>query len=290
MNNNWKFFNSMLRKSFTLINPSDEYIWGDLRYREDARDVPAIIICHGFKGFKDWGFFPYLAEILADAGYATMCFNFSRNGVGSDPYNFTELDKFADNNYSHELNDIDVVFQAIKNKKLGSGIINTENIGILGHSRGGGVALLYCSRNTEISALVTWSSISTVDRYSKEELSSWKDRGYLEIENKRTKQLMRMNRILIDDIEKNKNDLDILSAASQIDAPSLIIHGEMDEAVPLAEGQQIFDNLTTEEKQIEIIEQGSHTFNITHPMDIRSVQFETALDLTESWFDKYLVY
>ena len=280
----------MLRKSFTLINQSDEHIRGDLRYREDARDVPAIIICHGFKGFKDWGFFPYLAEVLADAGYAIICFNFSRNGVGSDPYNFTELDKFADNHYSHELNDIDVVFQAIKNKKLGSGIINTENLGILGHSRGGGVALLYCSRNTEISAIVTWSSISTVDRYSKEDLSSWRDRGYLEIENKRTKQLMRMNRILIDDIEKNKNDLDILSAASQIDVPSLIIHGEMDEAVPLAEGQQIFNNLTTEEKQIEIIEQGSHTFNITHPMDIRSVQFETALDLTESWFDKYLVY
>ena len=280
----------MLRKSFTLINQSDEYIRGDLRYREDARDVPAIIICHGFKGFKDWGFFPYLAEVLADAGCATICFNFSRNGVGSDPYNFTDLDKFADNNYSHELNDIDVVFQAIKNKNLGNGIINIENIGLLGHSRGGGVALLYCSRNTEISAMVTWSSISTVDRYSKEDLSSWKNKGYVEIENKRTKQLMRMNRILIDDIEKNKKTLDILSAASKIDVPSLIIHGEMDEAVPLAEGQQIFDNLTTAEKQIEIIEKGSHTFNITHPMDSRSVQFETALDLTESWFDKYLVY
>lgn len=280
----------MLRKSFTLINQSNEYIRGDLRYRVDARDVPAIIICHGFKGFKDWGFFPYLSEILADAGYATICFNFSRNGVGSDPYNFTELDKFADNNYSHELKDIDVVFQAIKNKKLGSGIINTENIGVLGHSRGGGVALLYCSRNPEISALVTWSSISTVDRYSNEDLASWKDQGYLEIENKRTKQLMRMNRILIDDLEKNKKDLDILSAASKIETPSLIIHGEIDEAVPLAESQQIFDSLTTEEKQIEIIEQGSHTFNITHPMDSRSVQFETALDLTESWFDKYLIY
>ena len=280
----------MLRKSFTLINASDEYIRGDLRYREDAREVPAIIICHGFKGFKDWGFFPYLTEVLADAGYATVCFNFSRNGIGSDPLNFTELDKFADNYYSHELNDIDVVFQAIKNKNLGSGIINTENIGILGHSRGGGVALLYCSRNTEISALVTWSSISTVDRYSKEDLSSWKDRGFVEIENKRTKQLMRMNRMFIDDIRKNKKGLDILSAAAQIEVPSLIIHGELDEAVPLAESQQIFENLASVEKQIEIIEGGSHTFNITHPMDSRSVQFETALDLTESWFDKYLVY
>jgi uncharacterized protein len=280
----------MLRKSFTLINQSEEYIRGDLRYREDARDVPAIIICHGFKGFKDWGFFPYLSEVLADAGYATICFNFSRNGVGSDPYNFTDLDKFAENNYSHELNDIDVVFQSIKNKDLGRGIINTESIGLLGHSRGGGVAVLYCSRNPEISTLVTWSSICTVDRYSKEDLSLWKNQGYVEIENKRTKQIMRMNRILIDDIEENKKNLDILAAASQIDVPSLIIHGELDEAVPVAEGQTLFDNLAAQEKQIEIIEQGSHTFNITHPMDSRSVQFETALDLTENWFDKYLVY
>ena len=50
----------MLRKSFALINNDNEYLRGDLRYREDARNVPTIIICHGFKGFKDWGFFPLL--------------------------------------------------------------------------------------------------------------------------------------------------------------------------------------------------------------------------------------
>ena len=196
----------MLRKSFTLINKSNEYVRGDLRYRDDSRDVPAIIICHGFKGFKDWGFFPYLSEILADAGYATICFNFSRNGVGSDPFNFTELDKFADNNYSHELSDLDIVYQAIKDKKLGSGIIDTERIGLLGHSRGGGVAILYCLRNPHISVLVTWSSIATVNRYEDTEISLWKKQGYIEIENKRTRQVMRLNRILIDDSDKNRKD------------------------------------------------------------------------------------
>ena len=280
----------MLRKSFTLINSSDEYLRGDLRYREDARDVPAIIICHGFKGFKDWGFFPYTAEVLADAGYATISFNFSRNGIGSDPNNFTELDMFAENTYSHELQDIESIFQAIKNGKLGNGIIDKDMIGMLGHSRGGGVALLYCSQNSGISTLVTWSSISKVDRYSDEDIALWKKQGFLEIENKRTRQMMRLNRCLIDDIEKNKNNFDILLAASKIDIPCLVVHGEQDEAVPLSEGQQIFENLSGIDKQLEIIEQGSHTFNITHPMDSRSVQFETALDLTENWYDKYLIY
>lgn len=280
----------MLRKSFTLINHSNEYIRGDLRYREDARNVPAIIICHGFKGFKDWGFFPYVSEVLANAGYAIVSFNFSRNGIGADPFSFTELDKFAENNYSHELADLETVYNAIKNNKLGSGIFDPENIGMLGHSRGGGIAVLYCRRNSDISTLVTWAAIARVNRYSAEEIELWKKQGYTEIANKRTKQIMRLNRIHIDDIEKNEKELDILAAASELDIPVLIIHGDQDEAIPLAEARQLYDSLASAEKQIEIIESGTHTFNITHPMDSRSPQFETALDLTESWFDKYLAY
>jgi dienelactone hydrolase len=280
----------MLRKSFTLINNDGEYVRGDLRYREDARDAPAIIICHGFKGFKDWGFFPVLGETLANAGYATIVFNFSRNGIGADPHNFTELEKFALNTYSHELSDLQVLVNAIQEKKLGNGIVNIDNIGMMGHSRGGGIALLYCQKNNDISALVTWSAISTVNRYSKEEVSLWKKQGYIEIENKRTRQIMRLQRDLLDDIEKNSQHLDILNAAGSLELPTLIIHGESDEAVSSKEGKEIFEALAAPEKQLMLIEQGTHTFNVTHPMTSRTIQFETALDLTESWFDKYLNY
>ena len=39
---------------------------------------------HGFKGFKDWGFFPHLADRLARAGLVAVSFNFSGSGVGPD--------------------------------------------------------------------------------------------------------------------------------------------------------------------------------------------------------------
>jgi predicted alpha/beta-fold hydrolase len=42
---------------------------------------PAIVVVHGFKGFKDWGMFPPLAERLARAGFATITFNVSGSGV-----------------------------------------------------------------------------------------------------------------------------------------------------------------------------------------------------------------
>ena len=34
-----------------------------------------VVIVHGFKGFKDWGFFPWLGEHLCAAGFAIVRFN-----------------------------------------------------------------------------------------------------------------------------------------------------------------------------------------------------------------------
>ena len=278
----------MLRRSYNLSNSSGELIRGDLRHREDVKNGPTIIVCHGFKGFKDWGFFPITAESLADAGYVVITFNFSRNGLGADLQNFTELDKFATNTYSHELSDLQCLIDNVLTGHLGKGLIDIERIGLLGHSRGGGEAILFASGNEKIQTLVTWSAISTVERYSQGDLIQWQREGYLEIENKRTKQIMRINIDLLNDIKNNKKKLNILDSAQKIEIPTLLIHGEMDDVVPLEEANNIYNHIGSSIKDLMIIEGGTHTFGINHPMESRSIQFDTVLDLTESWFDKYL--
>ena len=278
----------MLRRNFSLTNPSNELIRGDLRHREDAKNAPVVIICHGFKGFKDWGFFPILAERLADSGYIALTFNFSRNGVGADSQNFTELEKFTKNTYTHELDDLKFIVDSITSGNLGQRLIDKEKIGLLGHSRGGGIAILHAANDDRIQTLVTWSAISTVERYTVQQIESWEKDGFLEFENKRTKQIMRIDIDLIKDIKKNKKKLNILNAASKIEIPILIIHGENDEAVPKVESQDIYDKLETSSKDLIIIEGGTHTYSISHPMESISNQFETVLDLTENWFDRYL--
>ncbi len=278
----------MLRRSITFHNSSNELIRLDLRHREDVRNAPAVILCHGFKGFKDWGFFPHLAETLASAGYITVTFNFSRNGIGADPQNFTELESFARNTYSHELEDLNCIVSEIQNGKLGKGLIDPDSIGLFGHSRGGGIAFIFASEKSEIKTMVTWSAIARVNRFDSQQAALWKKNGFIEIENKRTKQLMRVERDLLDDITKNAERLDILSAASKIAIPTLILHGENDESVPVKEAEQIFENLTGDSKDLVVIEDANHTMGITHPMDVKSLAYETALDLTENWFDRYL--
>jgi len=278
----------MIRRTFTLTNSSEELIRGDLRHREDVKNAPTIIICHGFKGFKDWGFFPILAESLASAGYVTVTFNFSRNGVGADLQNFNELEKFARNTYSHELEDLKFIVDNIANERLGKGLIDLEKIGLLGHSRGGGIAILHTSKDERIQVLVTWAAISTVERFSQEEIGLWEKNGYIEIENKRTKQIMPIYADLLQDIRANKDKLNIIESASRLEIPTLIIHGDCDESVHPDEARKIYDNLSSPSKELMIIEETNHTFGTNHPMESRSEQFDTVLDLTESWFDRYL--
>ena len=118
----------MLRRNFSLSNSHGEFIRGDLRHIENVKNAPAIVICHGFKGFKDWGFFPSLAEDLAETGYVSIVFNFSRNGLGPDPQNFTNLNLFAKNTYTHELEDLACVVNGIQEGNIGKGLIDPDRI------------------------------------------------------------------------------------------------------------------------------------------------------------------
>ena len=59
-----------------------------------------VIIAPGFLGFKDWGFFPFLAEQLCLAGFATMAFSHALCGVRENPLEITDSLAFSRNSTS----------------------------------------------------------------------------------------------------------------------------------------------------------------------------------------------
>ena len=277
----------MILKTFHILNNSAEPIHNDLRHREDAKGAPVIIIVHGFKGFKNWGFFPDLSERLAMAGYVTLTPNFSRNGIGYDYNTFEHLDKFAENTHSHEMKDLQMVIDHICSEKIGKRTIDVERIALLGHSRGGGTAILKAAElGDRITCIVTWASVSTFFRFDDSQIAQWKKAGFIEIENSRTKQMMRMNKAYWDDLYKNKYD--ILKAAKVLENPALFIHGQEDTSVSPKDSQEIHDICASYVKRLELIENTGHTFGITHPMEKASQEYEMACLFTESWFDNYL--
>ena len=121
--------------------------------------LASVIICHGFKGFAHWAFFPYLARKLAEAGLTAITFDFSGSGIGPDRESFTEPAAFAGNTFSRELEDLDLVEDHARRKKWIDG-----KFGLFGHSRGGGMAILFAAaEGSQVNSLVTWAAIWACD-------------------------------------------------------------------------------------------------------------------------------
>ena len=281
----------MIYRTKSILNPAGEKIHFDLRYTEGTADAPVIIILHGFKGFKDWGFFPDLATSLAYSDYVTITLNFLRNGIGSDGKSFNNLEAFANNTISHELADVQTVIQAIKQGKIDNHAINPDAIGLIGHSRGGAVALLTALENEDdIGAVVTWAAVGNLYCYSEEQIKQWQQQGYIEVVNQRTGQVLRMNKSYLDDLEANKQKFDLYGRIEDLEIPTLFIHGSDDTTISPEESEMLHEKCGAYSKRLEIIEGSDHTFGIKHPFEKSTEAYAVARDLTESWFDRHLKY
>lgn len=247
---------------FTISSDEGLPIRGDF-------DVPVekpralVVIVHGFKGFKDWGFFPWLAQHLCRHRFAVCRFNMSRSGIGDDPETFGRLDLFAGDTYSIELADLRA---AVRHAQQRFPELPTF---LLGHSRGGGIALLGARDVPGLEGVVVWSPIARADRWDDETKRQWRASGSLDVLNQRTKQNMRMSTAILDDCGAH----DILAAAEQLTVPLLVVHGGRDDAVLPEEGREIA--ACNADASIAIIGRASHTYNAIHPLV--NVPFELLL-------------
>jgi len=254
---------------------------------ENLESAPCLIFVHGFKGFKDWGFWPYSGNFFAEKGFFVLTFNFSHNGVGDSLTEFTELDKFANNTFSLELEELNEIIDAYLNNFFGKK--SNKRIGIVGHSRGGGDSLIVSSKRKEIKAVVSWAAVSNFNRYTERQAKEWRKNGFFEVLNTRTNQMMRLNVSLLEDIEKNKTDLlNLKKAAKNLNKPLLIVHGEQDLSVKIEEGEQIFNWSNKELTEFYKIKATGHTFDITHPIEGSNQKFDSVLEKTLNFFNKNL--
>jgi len=240
----------------------------------------SVIICHGFKGFAHWAFFPYLARTLAQDGLTAITFDFSGSGIGRDRESFTEEEAFAGNTFSRDIEDLDLVEDYARRKKWIKG-----KFGLFGHSRGGGIAILFAAaEGSNVGSLVTWAAISYPSRWSPEDMMVWRKQGYADITNSRTGQVMRMGTDLLDDVELHgKTKLNIEGAAAKIKAPWLIIHGTADETVPSSEAQRLH-SLSKGVSTLRLIEGANHGFDAKHPLTEIPPALEQVVTETAKFF------
>lgn len=251
----------MIRLPFTREARPGEPIRGDVRIPDGPPPRVAVVMVHGFKGFKDWGFFPWVAEGMAAAGYAVVTFNFSRNGLGADPERFTELDRFGSNTLSLEQAEL----RAILSEVLDGDLLprRPRRAVLWGHSRGGGHAILAAAGEPRVGALVTWASVAHFDRWSDETKADWRADGTLWVLNQRTGEQMPLGVQLLEDFEAHRRELDVGAAAARVPAPWLVVHGTEDLTVSSGEGETLVR--ANPGARLHLVDRAGHTFGATHP-------------------------
>jgi pimeloyl-ACP methyl ester carboxylesterase len=262
---------------FQLQSDEGLAIHGELTLPHHPRAL--VIVVHGFKGFMDWGFFPWVAENLCGHELAVCRFNMSRCGVGGRGDQFDRLDLFQDDTYSAQVADLRTVADYCRSQ------FPSLSTFLLGHSRGGGVALLGAHEISELCGVITWNAISRVDRWDEATQRQWRRDGFMDVVNARTKQIMRMSPRMLDDVEANAGRLDIGAAVERLQVPLFVVHGGRDESVPVAEADVIASRAADVSKMI--IASATHTFNAIHPLVTVPPELSLAAEVAAHFCNAY---
>ena len=143
-------------KSFILKGSIEKEILLDVTFNNNSLKKQVVIFSHGFKGFKDWCPFNTMAKSFANKNFFFLKFNFSHNWTSiDDPCNFNDLESFGNNNFSIELDDLNLIINWIINNEYFAKEIDINNINLLGHSRGGAISILKASEENRINKVIS---------------------------------------------------------------------------------------------------------------------------------------
>ncbi len=257
--------------------PHGDVIRADVKRRAGAAPRTAVIVAHGFKGFKDWGFFPLLCNRLALDGHLVISFNTSLNGIGPGLRDFTDLDAFGRNTISREVEDLNWMVDRTLEGAWNEGT-RPAALGLIGHSRGGGNAVVVAAERREVSSLVTWAAVSTFHRWTADQERDWAATGVTWILNARTGQEMPLYRSVQDDLRANAARFDVLAAAARIRSPWLVVHGSEDATVSVDEARRLAE--AGQAAELLVLEGSGHTFEAVHPLEETPPALDAALTAT----------
>ena len=269
-------------KPFTLDLGEELFLRGDVRTGPKEGPGPVLIVAHGFKGFKDWGMFPYVSESFARRGYTVITFNFSCNGVNET--DFDELDKFAVNTFSREQADLEALLAAAADKRLPDAErMNLDHLFLIGHSRGGGNAILFAAEHAEVKGVVSWNGISDCNLFGAAFREQVLRDGVGYVENARTHQQMPIAAVVFEDLNRNPERFDIIAAAAGLPVPILFIQGDRDARRLLTGFARLQE--AAPEKSYVTIEGANHTFGAVHPFAGTTDHLEKAVAVTAGFLD-----
>lgn len=271
-------------KNIILNTLNKRPILYDVFSKENKKPCPLIIFSHGYKGFKDWGAWDLVAQKFTEKGINFLKFNFSHNGgTIENPIDFPDLEAFAKNTYSLELEDLQRIIDLVMSEDFQKDLPVSQLI-LMGHSRGGGVSIIKASEDLRIDKVVTWASVSDFRPRFMENtpaFEEWKRTGITYIENTRTNQQLPHYFKFYEDFIANKDRFSIEQASKHLKRPILVVHGMGDTTVTIKEAEALA-KWNKNNSELFLIPDADHVFGAKHPWDSTNIpkDLETAIKKT----------
>lgn len=202
-----------------------------------------IILCHGLSSGKDARTTVTLERELNNKNITTLRFDFFGHGESEG--------KFEDLTISRAIGDLEKAIDIIKKRGY-------RKIGLFGSSFGGIACLIAASKRKDISVLALKSPVSDyqakeLEQRGENEIRKWKETGYRDYESGSGK-ILKLKYSFFEDFK----DKTAYEAAEKIKIPTLIVHGDMDDVVPVEQSMKTVKIL--EKGRLEIIKGNNHDY------------------------------
>lgn len=211
--------NKALEEKIFFPNSKGVKLCGLLSNPSADKTRPIVIFAHGFSSSKNTTNFVKLAERLNQNNISSFRFDFYGHGESKGDFEKITISEAVDD-----------ILQAIKFLQSKG----YSQIGLVGSSFGGISSIIAASQSNDLFLLALKSPVSDYweiekSRYSNKELEEWKEKGYRDYEDEGKK--MKLNYSFVEDFDNNNG----YEAAPKIKVPTLIVHGDSDNVVPVSQ-------------------------------------------------------
>ncbi|MFB9330356.1 alpha/beta hydrolase family protein [Paenibacillus aurantiacus] len=251
------------REAFRAPLDNGLFLNGEIKAIEGQKDLPVVVVAHGFRGFKEWGFWPHVTDVLAEQGFYTVVFDFSRIDAAATKQPEAVIAQAR--TLSRELEDLETILTLVREQRLPqSDSADPTRIGLLGHSRGGASSIITAAERADIGAVAAWNPPSDLTPPAGASAEPY----------------------IAADIEQNANRFDIPYKLAYLKRPALIVQGSADgerillghEALRLAAPGHTFVQ----------VQGGDHTFGVQHPFAGQTPFLDEAISVTTGFLRHHL--
>ncbi len=254
-----------MKDKFFFSNANGFKLCGVLSNPTGKTTTPVITLCHGLSTSKEGRTYLRLESLLNGKKIATFRFDFYGHGESEG--------KFEDITLSEAVHDVHKAIRFLKDSGY-------SKIGLMGSSFGGFASLIATPRLPELVLLALKSPVSDylgllIARGQDIDIPLWKQKGFISMPGS-DGQKLKLNYSFYTDAQMIKS----YAAIKKIKIPTIIVHGDKDETVPLEQSIRCASLL--ENGRLEVIEGADHTY--TQPR-----HFEKMLSLIADFIiDKFL--